>query len=165
MNEDKTILVAKMYTGEFIEKNIGHEIINFFKPDNKDCYYGYIINNGKIENNLCNKIDTILLVSDVKKRKVKILAKIDNPTFISNTENTNEKQVKYIIDNDIRYGGVLLNEIMSKTDSDNEIYITYKAERIDVQEEDYYLLLICKHYQKQKHLVFQEFYLLNFNEN
>ena len=29
MNKDKTILVAKMYTGEFIEKNIGHEIINF----------------------------------------------------------------------------------------------------------------------------------------
>ena len=105
------------------------------------------------------------MVSDVKERKVKILAKIDNPIFISNTENTNEKQVKYIIDNDIRYGGVLLNEIMSKNDSDNEIYITYKAEKIDVPEEDYYLLLICKHYQKQKHLVFQEFYLLNFNEN
>ena len=141
MNEYKTILVAKMYTGEFIEKNIGHEIINFFKPDNKDCYYGYIINNGKIENNLCRKIDTILLVSDVKERKVKVLAKIDNPTFISNTENTNEKQVKYIIDNDIRYGGVLLNDIMSKNYSDNEIYITYKAEKIDVPEEDYYLLL------------------------
>ena len=40
--DEKIILVAKMYTGKYIEKNIGHEIINFFKPDIGDKYYGYI---------------------------------------------------------------------------------------------------------------------------
>lgn len=135
-NEDKIILVAKMYTGEYIEKNIGHEIINFFKPDNDDYYYGYIIYNGKVNN--CDKIDTILLVSDIKDGKIEILAKIDNPEFISNIEDTPEKQKKYIEKNNIRYGNVLLNEIMQ---DEYGIYITYRAKNIEKPINQQYILL------------------------
>ena len=44
--ENNIILIAKMYTGEYIEENIGHEITNFFKPNGKNEYYGYIVYNG-----------------------------------------------------------------------------------------------------------------------
>lgn len=138
--KDKKILVAKMYTGEYIEKNIGHEIINFFKPDNGDYFYGYIIYNGKV--NYCDEIDTILLVSDIKNRKVEILAKIDNPEFVSNIEDTHKKQVNYIQKHNIRYGGVLLNDIMRENGLDEYgIYITYKTKNIKKPIEKKFILL------------------------
>lgn len=139
-DEEKIILVAKMYTGEYIEENTGHEIINFFKPDNGKCFYGYIIYNGKVKK--CNKIDTILLVSGVKNRKIEILAKIDKPEFISDEKNTEEKQEKYIKAKNIRYGGVLLNKIMKENGLDEYgIYITYKAENITKPNDKQFILL------------------------
>ena len=142
-NIDKDIiLVAKMYTGEYIQKNIGHEIINFFKPNDGQYYYGYIIYNGKIEKNKCKRIKSILLVSDVKDRKIEILAKIDNPEFISNVEDTRDLQKKYIQKNNIKYGGVLLDKIMEKKGTDDYgIYITYKARKIEKPKEKFYILL------------------------
>lgn len=53
--EKDTILIAKMYTGSYVNRrfnNIGHEIINFIKPDNKDEIYGYITHDGKIGNKI-----------------------------------------------------------------------------------------------------------------
>ena len=139
-DKEKIILIAKMYTGEYIEQNIGHEIINFFKPDHEDCFYGYIIHNGKVNN--CNKVDTILLVSDIKDRKMEIIAKIDNPEFISNIEDTIEKQEKYIEKNNIKYGKVPLNQIMQENGLDEYgIYITYKAKNIEKPINQQYILL------------------------
>jgi len=138
-NEEEIILVAKMYTGEYIENNIGHEIINFFKPDNKEEYYGYVIYNGKVDIEKTDKIKSILFVSDVKNRKVKVIAKVDNPEFVFNIEN----QADFIEENNIKYGGVLLNEIMDKNGVDEYgIYITYKAQKImKPKNENTYILL------------------------
>lgn len=107
-----------MYTGEYIENNIGHEILNFFKPDNIDSYYGYITYNGKVDP---KKADKILFVSNIKGRKVKVLAKIKNPEFIINTDegNTYKKQIEYIKKEDIRHNNVLFSESCKKMDQIN----------------------------------------------
>ena len=66
--DTNTILIAKMYTGSYVNRrfnNIGHEIINFIKPDNKKEIYGYIINDGKIG----REIKTILLINNTKNEK------------------------------------------------------------------------------------------------
>lgn len=142
--EEKIILIAKMYTGGYIENNIGHEIINFFKPDNIDSYYGYITYNGKVNPKKSDKIHKILFVSNIKGRKVKVLAKIENPEFIINTDegNTHKKQIKYIEKENIKYNNVLLSDIMQESGLDEYgIYITYKAEKIEEPNEDYYILL------------------------
>lgn len=139
-NNEKIILVAKMYTGEYIEQNIGHEIINFFKPDCDDYFYGYIIYNGKVKE--CDKIDTILLVSDIKNRKMEILAKINKPEFISNTENNHKKQINYIEKHNIKYGNVLLTQIMQNNGLDEYgIYITYRTKNIAKPQKHQYILL------------------------
>lgn len=128
MNE-KIILIAKIYTGNYIEKNIGHEIINFFKPDIGNKYYGYIIHKGTLsEKESYDKIQTILFVSDKKDDKVKILGKVekdkDNLKFIVNKKaKDKESQKKFIEANNISYGGVNLNEIMDKNGKMNMEYI------------------------------------------
>lgn len=145
--DEKIILVAKMYTGKYIEKNIGHEIINFFKPDIGDKYYGYIINDGKLKDGNYDKIQTILFVSDKKDNKIKILGKLDkdkdNLEFIVDKKATDKQsQITFIKDNNIRYGGVYLNDIMNKSEVDDYgIYISYSANNVYKPKEDYYLLL------------------------
>ena len=140
--EKDIILIAKMYTGEYINESIGHEIINFFKPDNKDALYGYIIHKGTVKNT--KRIHTILLVSDVKDGEVKVIAKIENPEFIIKEnisfEKQKENQISYIEKENIKYGGVLLNKIKRRTE-DYGIYITYKANKVEELKEDYSIIL------------------------
>lgn len=140
--EKDIILIAKMYTGEYINESIGHEIINFFKPDNREDFFGYIIHKGLVKNT--ERIHTILLVSDVKDGEVKVIAKIENPEFIIKEditlEDQKEEQEKYIENENVRYGGVLLNKIKRTTD-DYGIYITYKAKRIEELKEEYSIIL------------------------
>ena len=124
------ILIAKMYTGSYPQYEVGHEIINFFMPDEgKECY-GYIINNGKVK---YKEIKTILLVSCIKDKKVKIIAKIENPEIISNIKEYSYKkgQIDFIKDNNIKYGGKELDEIMGDIYG---IYITYKVNPENVKE-------------------------------
>lgn len=142
-NDEDIILIAKMYTGSYTKNKVGHEIINFFKPDEGENCYGYIIDTGKVDSNMCKKIRTILLVSSINNKKVKIIAKIEEPDFISTNKDYSDKegQDKFIIkENNIKYGGVLLNEIM---DDKYGINITYEVEAKNIKEpkETMYILL------------------------
>ena len=142
-NEEDVILIAKMYTGRYIENEVGHEIINFFKPDEEEnnCY-GYIIDTGKIDSNRYKNIKTILLVSSINNKKVRIIAKIEKPEFISSNKDYGDKegQDKFIEINKIKYGGKLLNGIMGDKYG---IYITYRVEAKKIKEpkETMYILL------------------------
>lgn len=54
---NKEILISKMFVGEYNEENIGHEVINFFKPDGfNDKSYLYIAPYGKIDKLVKNVI-------------------------------------------------------------------------------------------------------------
>lgn len=149
--EKDIILIAKMYTGEYINESIGHEIINFFKPDGRNEFYGYIIHKGIVKN--IERIHTILLVSDVKDGEIKIIAKIENPEFVIKEnisfEEQKKEQIDYIKKENIKYGGVLLNEIKRDTD-DYGIYITYKANKIEELKEEYSIILGRSNKQEDK---------------
>ncbi len=70
-----TILINTMYTGDYTNKNIGHEIINAYKPDNSDDYYLYISPYGYLSSTWNNKIKTILYTRSAGKNKLEIIAK------------------------------------------------------------------------------------------
>ena len=123
--DTNTILIAKMYTGSYVNRrfnNIGHEIINFIKPDNKKEIYGYIINDGKIG----REIKTILFISNAKNGKAKIIAKVNNPTIIDDDNYENEQ-------NNIKNGGKSLIEIMKQGADLYGRYITYSCNKNDIQ--------------------------------
>lgn len=128
--EKDTILIAKMYTGSYVNRrfnNIGHEIINFIKPDNKDEIYGYITHDGKIGNKYKKRIKTILFISNARNGKAKIIAKVEKPTILTENE-CKEKQEK------IKYGSKTLADIMEQCAIDNYgRYITYKCNEKNIQ--------------------------------
>ena len=124
--DTNTILIAKMYTGSYVNRrfnNIGHEIINFIKPDNKKEIYGYIINDGKIG----REIKTILFISNAKNGKAKIIAKVENPAILSDDEYEDGQDT-------IEYGKKILKEIMKQnTDDFYGRYITYRCNEKNIQ--------------------------------
>ena len=74
------IIINRMFSGEYLENegNIGHEIINLYKPDNGDKYYLYLLPYGDYSSDhgsTKTNIDAVLLVRGRTKDCVEVLAK------------------------------------------------------------------------------------------
>lgn len=74
--EKDTILINIMYTGDYTNKNIGHEIINLYKDDNGDNYI-YISPYGRIDAKKFDKVETVLLARGAGTNCIQILAKAE----------------------------------------------------------------------------------------
>lgn len=58
--------------------------------------------------------------------------------------NDNKKQIEYIKENNICYGGVLLNKLFSKNTTDKyglSIYITFEADKVQMAKKPFYLYI------------------------
>ena len=156
--DEKLILVSKMYTGGYIEENIGHEIINFFKPDNKKESYIYILHSGMIDEDKVNKISHILFTSNKKDGRVKVLGKAEgfNQVFVDYPK---EKQIDYINNNNIRYGGVLLNNIMLEKEDNYGMFISFKADKVMKAKKDIYIVMGKKNTPLKYHQKNEEYQL------
>ncbi len=132
---EEFILFNKMFTGSFNENNIGHEIINCFKTDNGEEYI-YILPYGGISKKLNNKVKYIINIGPLTNDRFEILSLIEESEqlyFGGNNGNidSHNEQIEYIKNNNIKYGGKLLNEIMKDNFEDNRaLYYTFKAKRI-----------------------------------
>ena len=131
------ILLNKMYTGSFTTTaiDIGHEIINFFKTDEGENYV-YVVPYGGMDKKHNDQISHILFTGAQKDGKFEILAKVVGHEQIFRHGNrgnkaTNAEQVQYIIENNIKYGGKYLHEIMQHNTGNSEAtYVSFKAQKI-----------------------------------
>ncbi len=90
------IIINRMFSGEYLEDegNIGHEIINLYKPDNGDEYYIYLLPYGDYSNDHGSektKIDSILLVRGRTKECVEVLAKATGIERVFDTDDFTKK--------------------------------------------------------------------------
>lgn len=147
--KSEVILINKMCTGEYNTNNIGHEIINYFKPDKKqtnsrldtDCTYIYINPYGGMSTIYNKRIDTIILTSEVLNKRVEILAilKVDENDQIHMSGakgikeiNKKKKKAEEIYEEEyaeLKYGGVPLQQIFRENDKkiESPIYVTFKV--------------------------------------
>lgn len=114
MEEKEEILINTLYTGDYTNKNIGHEIINLYKTDN-DKNYIYISPYGTIAKERYGKVKTIFLARPAGKRRLEIIAK----ATISNKNNVLPEEPS---EEDI-------NEIKKKFKDENNAHKVY-AEKI-----------------------------------
>lgn len=146
--EDSVIILNRMYVGDYLGENLGHEVINLIKCDNGN-HYIYVNAHGTVNEEFYRrdeetiKKDVILLTRRVNisgiKDTVEILAKATGCELCAKKEMEElfankgkyQKQKKldkakerhkineqYINDNKIKYGGVFLNEIFNNNDYD-----------------------------------------------
>lgn len=146
--EDSVIILNRMYVGDYLGENLGHEVINLIKSDNGN-HYIYVNAHGTVNEEFYRrddeivKNDVILLTRLVNisgiNDTVEVLAKATGCELCAKKEMEElfankgkyQKQKKldkakerhkineqYINDNKIKYGGVFLNEIFNNNDYD-----------------------------------------------
>ena len=87
---EKEIIINRMFSGSYLEDemNIGHEIINLYKPTNCDKYYIYLVPTGDCAQiHLEKEIDGILLVRGINANCVEVLAKATGIKNVFNQQN------------------------------------------------------------------------------
>ena len=143
-----TILINVMYSGSYLKKNLGHEVINLIAADNGDNYV-YVNPIGKIAKDKLKKyrIDCVLLGQLVNATTIKVLAKATGVEMLQSTrkaiENSSATEGE-IKDNDynehckemknVRYGDESLVDIFKN--GEKQLLATYKAREVkEVNEE------------------------------
>lgn len=159
-DEEKTeILLNRMYVGNFLAQNIGHEAINLVKADNG---YNYIYVNpyGIMAQSHNDNIQAILLVRYCGNNTMEVLAKATDLTQLAYVKG---KEIKNIIDEytDIKYGGVPLNEIFGK-EQYQKTYITFKADRVRKPKYPIYLKDKTSYSLEKKDTVNKTYYLADY---
>ena len=151
------ILVNKMYVGSYLENehNIGHEVINLLRADDKvdsngdGQNYIYVQPYGTMENEHNNKIDTIVLVRNTgipealevlgQAWDLEQIAKIEKTSRKKEIDRIAEHQFEYIKNNNITYNGILLNEIYYGNLFQKEVCISFKANKLRKPKKPIYL--------------------------
>ena len=145
--DNKEILINKMYVGEYLLDNIGHEIINLIPADgnadkNGDGQnYIYINPIGTIGKEHNDRIDTVILVRNTglpntlevlaQAWDLEQIAKIDKSTHNKEIKTICQLQDEYIKNHNVTYYGKFINEIFSQNkDNENAVSITFKANKL-----------------------------------
>lgn len=133
--ENLDIVINRMYAGDYLSNNLGHEVINMFAADNGN-HYLYLNAKGNFDKK--RKIGYMLLVKYVGNHKVEVLAMAKNlemapgadasmPQKLSKEKKEIfDKQREFILKEDITYGGVPLLNIFNGAEQQN-IFVTFKV--------------------------------------
>lgn len=130
--ERSTIVLNRMFAGDYLSNHIGHEVINLFKSDNGRNYV-YIQPYGTYSKEHYGKIGYVLFVRGVEgKRAMEVLGLATDLKDLFNPHECTpwEFTRQLICTNNINYGGVSLLDIFvhKKGDPDAQnVYITMEA--------------------------------------
>ena len=120
----KAIILNHMFTGDFLNKNIGHEVINLFADDNGDNYI-YLCKDGAF-----NRTDIDL--------KNSLVVQVQRPARSNNTLEVVSVAVGLSLFNnnfgkdnpEPTYGRVTISKIFANNIQKQNRYLTFKAKRI-----------------------------------
>ena len=154
MSAKPGIVINRMYVGDYLSSNLGHEIINLFQADN-GCHYLYLNASGSFA---AEHIDIryMLMVKNGPKDCFEVIGMakglmpvpgVEEPRKRDIRENSpliNEKQKSFIKDQpdgDVKYGGVSILDIFNKAEQQN-VFITYKAQEVFVPKDNVRIFLL-----------------------
>ena len=142
------IVINRMFVGDYLSSNLGHEIINLFQADNGCCYL-YLNASGSFAPEHTD-IDYMLMVKNGPKDCFEVIGIAKGLTPVSgvnesrkrdNRDNNlkiNERQRKFIKEQpegDVKYGGVSILNIFNKAEQQN-VFITFKAKEVYVPKDN-----------------------------
>ena len=134
------IVLNRMYAGDYLSTNLGHEVINMFQADNGN-HYIYLNATGNFARIHSGKIGYMLLVKYHAEGIFEVIGKAEGLTDIDGANATLKQDYKavdptiskaqndYIERENITYGGVPIRKIFSDAEQQN-IFVTFKAARL-----------------------------------
>ena len=143
-NEGKAIVLNRMYVGDYLENNLGHEVINLFQADNGN-HYIYLNSIGNFAKEHSGKVGHMLFVKYYDKGLVEVIGMATGLKEVPGADMQLNKKIKFNgVDEDIwqhqkkyiekteggiSYGGVSIFDIFNDA-KQQSIFITYKAEKV-----------------------------------
>ena len=139
-NDNKVIVLNRMYVGDYLSTNLGHEVINMFQADNGN-HYIYLNATGNFAPIHSGKIGYMLFVKYHAEGIFEVIGKAEGLTYIDGANATLKQDYKavdptiskaqndYIEKENITYGGVPIRKIFSDAEQQN-IFVTFKAARL-----------------------------------
>lgn len=156
--EKTGIVLNKMYTGDYLNNNLGHEVINFFKADN-DKHYIYLNSTGNFAEEHTNKIGQMLFVKHYVQGVFEVIGKAEGLKDVPGTNmplsrnviyndverNIFERQKKYVNETEggVLYGGKSIFDIFNDAEQQS-IFITYKAKKVYRTKKGMRIFICCK---------------------
>lgn len=140
INEGKAIVLNRMYVGDYLSTNLGHEVINMFQADNGR-HYLYLNAYGNFSKDHSGQIGYMLLVKYHSEGLFEVIGKAEGLTDVAGANATLSQDYKdinpnispvqrdYIESENITYGGAPLRKIFNDAEQQN-IFVTYKAARL-----------------------------------
>lgn len=123
------IVLDRMFSGSYLEENIGHEIINLYQSDNGENYI-YLSPDGNFDAKYKDRIAYVILTQDngTNQDKVVGLAEIDCDVYQHG--DTILKQINYIVKHNVKYGGTYAHIPFMANKSQQDIIIDFKAKAL-----------------------------------
>ncbi|MBR2064243.1 MAG: PD-(D/E)XK nuclease family protein [Bacteroidales bacterium] len=139
------IVLNRMYVGDYLASNLGHEVINLYQADN-GCHYIYLNSTGDFVKVHQGKVGYMLFVKYYGKGEVEVIGKAEGLKDVYKTENKPanayehnpellQSQIDFInAEGGITYGGASILDIFAGSGQQN-VFITYKAGKVYVPKE------------------------------
>lgn len=136
------IVINRMYVGEYLVSNLGHEIINLFQADNGH-HYLYLNSSGSFARGH-EDVDYMLMVRYVGRNCFEVVAMAKGLEFAPGANSSRPRDIRelkseisgeqrrYIMcqpGGGVNYGGVSILDIFSDAEQQS-VFITYKASRL-----------------------------------
>ena len=146
------IVLKRMYVGNYLATNLGHEVINLFKADNGN-HYIYLNATGNFVPKHRGKIGYMLFVKYCQENEVEVIGMATELKEVKGSDQSlgknyktlrkeiNNAQKHFIQDEGgIEYGGVSILDIFNNAEQQS-IFITYKAGNVYLPANDLRIFL------------------------
>jgi len=67
------IVINRMFSGEYLRENLGHEVINLYQADNGN-HYLYLLDDGEVGQDNKGKVKWMLMIKHIDTAKHKVVA-------------------------------------------------------------------------------------------
>ena len=151
------IVLNRMYVGDYLSTNLGHEVINLFKADNGN-HYVYLNSTGNFASVHKGKIGYMLFVKYHKEDEMEVIGMatelkevVGSDQSLGQNYKTLNKTIhaaqKEFIENEpdggVKYDGVSILDIFNNAEQQS-IFITYKAGKVYKPVKELRIFLQCE---------------------
>lgn len=120
------ICLNRMYSGKYLDSNLGHECINVYETDNGE-HYIYLNEDGAFDLKYSGRIKTILLTKTLDNNREEVFAKADVVFDVYPSHQTTKEQVQYIVANGVTYGKTYAH-VLFIGNKFQSLFLTFKVE-------------------------------------
>lgn len=119
------LVINRMYSGDYLQNNLGHEVINMYESD-EGGYYLYLNPLGSFHRKHSDRVKRMLLVRSTSyKACVEVIGMAQGLSDMPQDAKSQDVLVQKI-----HYGGVSLKQLFDSNESKQDCFVTFRAQQV-----------------------------------